>query len=67
MGPKPTKTETSSVIDLTKRLNSKQWMVYRQACAVQESMMLRSYALMGVVPPTATKPNYWDDFKGKKN
>jgi hypothetical protein len=55
------------VIDLTGRLASKKWMVYRQACAVQESMMLRSYALMGVMPPKATTPNYWADFKGKKN
>jgi len=55
------------VIDLTGKLNIKTWMVYRQACALQESMMLRSYALMGVVPPTAKPVNYWLDFKGKKN
>ena len=55
------------MIDLTGKLNSKTWMVYRQACALQESMMLRSYALMGVVPPTAKPVNYWLDFKGKKN
>lgn len=55
------------MIDLTGRLKSKQWMVYRQACAVQESMMLRSYALMGVMPPTAAPVNYWAEFKGKKN
>ena len=53
------------MINLTKRLASKNYMRYRQACAVQESMMLRSYALLGVQPPSAQPVDHWLEYKGK--